>query len=700
MFRLRTLGDVALTDRAGSQVRPRTRKALLLLACLATTGDGWARERLASMLWADRQEEQARNSLRTALSDLRRVLGHDAIVVDGGHVRLAAGAVVTDLDDLRGRERAGADPGELRTFYGGEFLAGADGDLEAVDWLAAARAQARDLAAAAIASALDGKTLPSVTAIQRARDLLSLDPLDEAAHRRLMRLYADNGDRSRALAQFQSCRQILRTELDIEPSAETRHLADQIAIRDEHAVPDIRGIADAGQTWRPAGVTTEDKGISIAVLPFLNMSGDADQDYFADGMSEDIAIELAKVGDVSVVATGATRMYRMTRQRPDEIAAELGVRYVLDGTVRRFDSALRITAALIDGQTNRQVWAERYDRRLENVFEVQTEIAASVAKAVRGKVAPSARRAVPARGTASLAAHEHYLRGRSLAKEMTRRSVELAQTAFEQAIAIDPGYALAHAGLAEVLSVLCFHYDDGAATLADAEAHGRRALALDPGLAEAHCSLGRLSFVEGRVADGEAAFARALAIAPDLVDAHLYRGLMYLAHGRAAEAIESLSRAHALDGDDLHAGMMLANCQHALGLMEEQRETAGEVLGLARRRLGGNPYDDQAAYVGAMALASLGERDEALRWANVAAAYDIEDQRWAYNVACAFAILGEDQRALDFLERTLRLGIPRRKLNWIRHVDSDWVGLRDDPRFSALFDRRARTAVAPQGEQP
>ncbi|MCB1575637.1 MAG: hypothetical protein KDI80_16815, partial [Xanthomonadales bacterium] len=215
--------------------------------------------------------------------------------------------------------------------------------------------------------------------LTRARELLSLDPLREASHRRLMRLHADLGERSRAIAQYQSCTQLLQSELGIAPSAETRALADEIAVSGDAARSTLKRIAVGSVDAVPAApvvaeaVRPNTGAVSIAVLPFVNMSGDAEQDFFAEGISEDITIDLSKIAGLSVAASGSTRLYRTTTMSPSQIAAEIGVDYILAGSLRRSETTVRITTSLVDGRSNRQVWGERYDRELVRIFDIQAE---------------------------------------------------------------------------------------------------------------------------------------------------------------------------------------------------------------------------------------------------------------------------------------------------------------------------------------
>ena len=307
--------------------------------------------------------------------------------------------------------------------------------------------------------------------------------------------------------------------------------------------------------------------ISIGVLPFVNMSGDAEQDYFAEGISEDITIDLSKVGDLSVTAPGLTRIYRTTTSPPSKIAAEIGVDYVLTGSVRRLDKMVRIAVSLVDGRSNRQIWGERYDRRAGQHIRCPDRYRGDVAAAVRSRSPLPAIAQATARGTASLEAHEHYLRGRALLKEMSRRSVDLSKSSFERAIAVDQQYALAYAGLAESITMLGWHYEVAVPLLDQAE----RILpdsrsGSTPGWPK-HTARW-VGFIRPicRFDEAEAAFDRAIEISPTL-----HRGTS-LSRPDASDRWPRRRRNRAdatrlrTRKQDLHTGMMLMNCQSAVGL--------------------------------------------------------------------------------------------------------------------------------------
>jgi TolB-like protein len=447
---LRLLDGFELRDAAGCPIELRTRKSRQLLAHLAVApGRARSREHLAALLWADRQEEQARASLRSALADLRRALGPGALAADGDGVALRPGVLSTDYDRLKAAAGGGEVAG-LAEIYPGEFLRGHEYDGETfTEWLRGLRSECIELAIRILEANSDRLAASGrhPAALDMMRECLALEPLKEASHRAIMRLHAASGERGMALAQYRACRELLRHELDTEPDPETVALADRIALDDATSIAALKSAATEVQGRQPPRPGPDDPP-SIAVLPFVNLSGDAEQTYFAEGVTEDIITDLSGLQGLSVAASGASAIYRGAQIRPDRIAAELGVRYLLEGSVRRYDDAVRITAQLADGASNRQIWAERYDRRLANVFELQSEIAAAIVRALRLNLAPGAGLPVR-RATRNVEAYEEYLRARALLREMTRRSIELACEGFARAAALDPGYAQAHAGLAE-----------------------------------------------------------------------------------------------------------------------------------------------------------------------------------------------------------------------------------------------------------
>jgi TolB-like protein/DNA-binding SARP family transcriptional activator len=683
---LKLLGGLELRGAGGEVVSLRTRKCGLLLAYLAVApGRSHSRDQLAGLLWGDRQDEQARGSLRNALSDLRKALGDEAFAVDRDSVSLHPGRLSTDYDRLSRAAQGEADRVALAEIYPGGFLEGHDpdtGDFSA--WLLAEREKCRALAIRAlereIARLFEAGDLPA--AIAQARDLLALDTLREESHRSLMRLYAASGERSLAISQFRNCRALIRRELGTDPSPETIALADRVAAAEPHpAGPELLGGSAVSIPLPPAAAPGHGD-LSIAVLPFVNMSGDVEQDYFSDGIAEDIITDLSRIADLHVSARSSTSIYKGAPTRPERIAGELGVRYILDGSVRKAGTDLRITAQLVDGRSGRQLWAERYDRQLVNIFDLQGEIAGNIVHALKLKISPHEEKAIGKRSTSNVEAYQEYLRGRACLREMTRRSVELSSMMFRRAVELDPGYAAAYAGLADSLSMLAYHYDDNAA-LAEALANSERALEVDPELAEAYASRGRARSILDDVDLAEMDFQKAIELDPRHQEAHFYLALMYLTIGRAKESLTPMRDAFRLADQDLQTGMMLMCCLRANGL--SSADVATRMVAVAERRIAVNPSDERATYVGAQALAELGRSAEAMDWARRAAAFDTGDARTRYNLACLFSILGDVDETIGQLRKLLVSGYARRKITWIRLHDPDLDNARKDARFEALF---------------
>lgn len=268
---------------------------------------------------------------------------------------------------------------------------------------------------------------------------------------------------------------------------------------------------------------------------------------------------------------------------------------------------------------------------------------------------------------------------------MTRRSVELSGLMFGRAVALDPSYSAAYAGLADSASMLAFHYDDAMGGLKDAVANSQRAIAIDPERAEGYAARGRARSILNEIALAEEDFRKAIAIDPRLHEAHFYLALMYLQVGRPQESLAPMRAAFALADQDLQTGMMMSVSLRANGLRAEAVELAGHSVRVAERRMAVDPSDERAAYVAAFALVDLGRIDEARVCAERAAAFDTGDARTRYNLACVFSFIGDIDRSLDLLGRMLKPGYARHKIDWIRYHDPDLVEARRDPRFEALF---------------
>jgi len=420
---------------------------------------------------------------------------------------------------------------------------------------------------------------------------------------------------------------------------------------------------------------------SLAVLPFANLSQAPDDDYFSDGMTEEIIAAVSGVKALRVAARTSSFAFKGKSADVRTIGRQLNVGSVLEGSVRRAGRKLRVTAQLINVEDGYHVWSERYDRDLEDVFAIQDEIASSIARALQVVLTEPERRVRDKPPTRSLEAYDYFLRGRQFFHQFRRKGFQAAREMFERAVAIDPGYARAYAAIADCWSLL-HHLDATEENARGADEASRKALELDPEAAEAHAARGLALSVHGRYADAEQEFQAAILLDPTLFQAYYYHGRASFASGNYASAADMFERAVVARPEDYQAAAMVVMAYERLG-----RPTAAEAA--ARRgaekiehHLELYPYDVRALYLGAGMLARLRDFARAEVWAKQALAMEPEDPAVAYNVACVFADLGKIEEALDSLERGAKLGLPGGE--WLER-DPDLDPLRGHPRFQAII---------------
>jgi len=433
-----------------------------------------------------------------------------------------------------------------------------------------------------------------------------------------------------------------------------------------------------------AGGTSPSRKLSVCVLPFVNMSGDAEQEYFSDGISEDIITDLSKISAVSVVARNTAFTYKGKVLDVTEVAKQLKVTHVLEGSVRKAGSRVRITAQLIDGTAGDHVWAERYDRDLTDIFAIQDEISKAIASALQLKLLPKEKKAIEHRGTDSAEAYNLYLMARQQwisGNDGDPRRDEVVQRICRQATAVDPAYARAWALMALAQSSLRFRFsragDEG---LESAE----RALALDPNIAEAHCVKGIFLREQGQHAEADVEMATAVALNPDSWEVNKEAGRHFFRHGDFAKAIPYFEKATSLMETDYNDAGLLISCYNALGDAQGQRRAAQLTQERAEKAIAHDPSNGAALGYGASSLAVLGEADRAREWIDRALLIDPENMTMRYNLACSLTTyLGDPDGALDLLEPYFqRVGIQD-----ISHakVDPDMDKLRDHPRFREML---------------
>jgi len=352
-----------------------------------------------------------------------------------------------------------------------------------------------------------------------------------------------------------------------------------------------------------------------------------------------------------------------------ELGKVLCFKYVLEGSVRKAGTRVRVTGQLIDGADGGHVWADRYDRDLTDIFAIQDEITHAIVEQLKVKLLPQEQRSIAQAPTDSVEAYTYYLRGRQFLHRHSKSHYQLAKRMFSKAVELDPAYARAYAGIADCDSFLFLHYHVDVSIEAIL-ATSAQALALDENLAEAHASRGLALSLVQRNSEAMAEFERAIVLDPNSFEAHYFYGRACFAQDRQAEAATQFERAAALKPDDYQALAMLVMIYRTLGRPHDAVATARKVVEIAEQELNRHPENPRPAYLGAAALIELGERDRARDWVGRAMATDPDDILTQYNVACAYAKLGETDAAFDLLERLLPHANHETK-SWVRY-DQDF----------------------------
>ena len=421
---------------------------------------------------------------------------------------------------------------------------------------------------------------------------------------------------------------------------------------------------------------------SIAVLAFVNMSNDPENEFFSDGIAEEIINSLSKVKALRVAARTSSFAFKGRNEDIGDVGRKLKVQTVLEGSVRKAGNRLRVTAQLINVADGYHLWSERYDRQLEDVFAIQDEIAENIVRALRVVLGEDEKRALEKPRAENVKAYEYYLRGRQVQYQMRRSALQYARRMFDRAIEIDPNFARAHAGVADCCSFLYMYWDGSKANLEAADASSQRALELDPAGAEAHTSRGVALTLRRDYEAARREFDNALSLDPKLFEAHYFYARACLIEGKFEEALARYRDAWKVRPEDYQAILLSMDALAKLGRHEEVLEAAQQGLKVADAHLELNPDDARAWYLSAAALMHLGQRDEAFERSRRASAIDPEDAGVLYNVACNYSLAGAVDEAIDHLERAIRNGFGQRE--WLEN-DSALDPIRDDPRFQVLL---------------
>lgn len=437
------------------------------------------------------------------------------------------------------------------------------------------------------------------------------------------------------------------------------------------------------QDMKPLSASDVDRR-SIAVLPFVNMSGDPDNEYFSDGISEEILNLLTKLPQLKVASRTSSFYFKGKQIDIPTVALKLHVDTVLEGSVRRSGNRVRITAQLIEVETDSNLWSETYDRELENVFAIQDDIASSIVNALKLTLSPKQRRSIQYVATANVQAYDDYLRGRKYFYAWNRRDSLRAIDMYRRAIAQDPAYAMAWAGLADAYSMRYRFLEADAAYAIKALEASEQALLLDPDSAEAHASRGLALYINKRAAEAEQHFETAILLSANAFEPYFLYGSCSSSQGNYLKATRLYIRAAGISPNDYLPMIYLAQAYSDMGRKDEEMRTRRRATVLIQQALDVNRRDARARYMGAANFATMGDRAKAAEWADLALRSSSDEPMVYYNAACTFAVLDESERALDLLEHAVALGWGDR--TWMES-DSDLMSLRSNPRFRALLAR-------------
>jgi adenylate cyclase len=419
---------------------------------------------------------------------------------------------------------------------------------------------------------------------------------------------------------------------------------------------------------------------SVAVLPFVDMSRDKDQAYFCEGVAEEIINVLSRLKGVRVASRTSSFQFRAEAADVREMGRRLRVKTLLEGSVRKSDSRLRIAVRLTDASSGYQMWSARYDRAIRDIFAVQDEIAASVAGALAPALGtPGEVRRAP---TTDVEAYDYYLRGRSFYYRYGPRDIRCALELFLRAIGRDEGYVLAYAGVADCQSYLYLYAGRTEQACEGADAASRRAVELDPESAQAQASRALALSLKGRREEAEHVFENAIRLDPGLFEAHYFYARHAFARGEAEKAIALYEKAMEVRPEDFQSPLLAAQIYDDLERRDEAAAARRRGVALVEEHLKWNPDDARAVYMAANGLAALGDRENGRLWAERALAMRPDDPMLLYNIGCVYALLGDAAEAIGCLGEAVRNGVTQR--GWFEH-DSNLDPLRGDARFEALL---------------
>lgn len=421
---------------------------------------------------------------------------------------------------------------------------------------------------------------------------------------------------------------------------------------------------------------------SIAVLPFADMSQQQDQAYFCEGIADEIINKLCRVRSLHVSSRTSAFQYRSGGADVREIGKKLRVSNILEGSVRKAGDNLRVTVQLIDCESGYQAWSERYDRRLDDVFAIQDQIAHSIVETLALRLTPNEERSLDTPKAVDLQAYDCYLRGRKYYYQYGPMDMDCAVQLFARAVELDPDFAPAYAGLADCWSYIYIYSDRSEVVREQAEWASTKAVEMDPSSAEAQASHGFSLSVAGRDEEAAAAFETAIRLDPGLFEARYFYARHSFARGERVKAIEQYEAAMRARPEDFQCPLLAAQSYDDLGRREEASALRRRGVTNAERHLELNPDDARALYMAANGLVALGDRDRGKEYVERALAMRPDDAMLLYNAGCIFSMLGHVEPAVECVVKAAAKGLTQKA--WYEH-DSNLDGIRSHPRFRKLL---------------
>jgi len=427
--------------------------------------------------------------------------------------------------------------------------------------------------------------------------------------------------------------------------------------------------------------------VTICVLPFANMSGDPEQEYFSDGITEDIITDLGKVSALSIVSRNMAFSFKGAKGGVGDIGKQTSAGYVLVGSVRKAGERVRITAQLVNAANEAQVWGERYDRDLSDIFALQDEISKAIVSALKLTLLPEEKRALEQRATTNVKAYKYYLMARQFSVMGNERHQEVIVRLCRRAVELDPTYAAPWATMA----IAQWDMHRRSACEEDGHEAANRAIALDPNLADAHAALGAAHQGQGRYDVGLEACEAALRLDPDSYDGNRVAGMCCIALRRYDDAIRYLQKAASVVETEFAAASFLTQCYEAKGDLDGARVAAQDALSRVEKVIAAEPDHGRALGYGAGLLATLGEAERAKEWIERGTLLDPDNTILHFNFVCALACLRDVDAALELLASVIHKG-SQGWLMWL-DADTDLDPLRGDPRFAEIVQQaKARFA--------